>query len=128
AADAQHTAEQTGEHPDEEQRPQTRWAGTTRVVRRGCHAAGYVCTIVRARRFRSPMSAPTGDFPRFSPTELDRRRRALAEVMERAGVDDLLLYGHNRTGTAVQWISEWPVTQEAALLFRPGETDVLLVQ
>lgn len=74
------------------------------------------------------MSAPTGDFPRFSPTELDRRRRALAEVMERAGVDDLLLYGHNRTGTAVQWISEWPVTQEAALLFRPGETDVLLVQ
>lgn len=48
--------------------------------------------------------------------------------METAGVDHLVLYGANRVGSAVQWISEWPATQEAALVLTPGLQDVLLVQ
>jgi Xaa-Pro aminopeptidase len=67
-------------------------------------------------------------FPRFSPGELQRRRQAMLEVMERAGVAHLVAYGSERTGSAVQWLSEWPVTREAALVLTPGEPLRLLVQ
>lgn len=38
-----------------------------------------------------------------------------------------LVYGAERAGTAVQWLTGWPVTREAALVFSPGERDVLYV-
>jgi len=69
-----------------------------------------------------------GDYPHFSPAEMIQRRRKLEEVMDDAGVDLVLAYGWGRVGTAVQWISEWPVTQEAALIIGRGEQDILLVQ
>jgi Xaa-Pro dipeptidase len=69
-----------------------------------------------------------GQYPHFSDAEMSARRRAMEKTMEEAGVDYLVAYGSGRVGTAVQWISEWPVTQEAALLFSPGERDILLVQ
>jgi len=67
-------------------------------------------------------------YPRFSSAEMTRRRSALEEMMGESGVDLLVIYGSNRVGTAVEWVSEWPVTQEAVLIFAPGEQDVLLVQ
>ncbi|MFP3913261.1 MAG: M24 family metallopeptidase [Actinomycetota bacterium] len=67
-------------------------------------------------------------YPRFSAEEMGRRRRAVEAMMERAGVDHLVAYGAGRVGSAVQWLSEWPVTQEAALFVTPGREDVLLVQ
>jgi Xaa-Pro dipeptidase len=69
-----------------------------------------------------------GDYPQFSSEEMTRRRDRIAEVMDDVGADLLVAYGAGRVGTAVQWISEWPVTQEAALIFSPGEEDILLVQ
>ena len=69
-----------------------------------------------------------GDYPRFSPAEMTRRRRNLEEVMDDTGVEHVLAYGWGRVGAAVQWISEWPVTQEAALILSPGEEDILFVQ
>jgi Xaa-Pro dipeptidase len=69
-----------------------------------------------------------GDYPRFSAAEMAQRRAKLEEVMDDAGVDHVLAYGWGRVGAAVQWISEWPVTQEAGLLVRPGEQDILFVQ
>lgn len=48
--------------------------------------------------------------------------------MAAADVTHLLAYGSSGVGGAVQWISEWPATHEAALLLTPGDTDVLLVQ
>ena len=67
-------------------------------------------------------------FPRFSEGELQRRRQAVLEVMDTAGVSHLIAYGSERTGSAVQWLSEWPVTREAALVVTPGEPLHLLVQ
>lgn len=69
-----------------------------------------------------------GDYPHFSPAEMTRRRERLEEVMDDFGVDLLVAYGGDRVGTAVHWISEWPVTREAALVVSPGEQDILLVQ
>lgn len=43
------------------------------------------------------------------------------------GIGAALVYGADRSGTAVQWLTGWPVTREAALVFAPGEQDVLYV-
>jgi Xaa-Pro aminopeptidase len=55
-------------------------------------------------------------FPRFSDEELDRRRRAIDDLVEERRLDDVLVYGTNRFGSAVQWLSEWPVSREQDLL------------
>lgn len=57
-----------------------------------------------------------------------RRRAGLEAEMDRAGVGQLLVYGAARNGGAVQWLSQWPVTQEAALVWAPGEEAVLFVE
>lgn len=69
-----------------------------------------------------------GAYPRFSAAEMTRRRLALHEVMERRGVGHALLYGAERAGSAVPWLTGWPVTREAAVLVTPGEPDLLFVQ
>jgi Xaa-Pro aminopeptidase len=53
-----------------------------------------------------------------------RRHEALAAV---ADVDHVLVYGANRSGTAVGWLTRWPVTREAIVVVTPGERDVLYV-
>jgi Xaa-Pro aminopeptidase len=67
-------------------------------------------------------------YPRFSDAEMTRRQRAIFETMDTAGVSHLVVYGADRSGTAVPWLIEWPTTQEAALLITPGERPLLLVQ
>ena len=42
-------------------------------------------------------------------------------------VDHVLVYGANRSGSAVGWLTRWPVTREALVVVTPGERDVLLV-
>jgi Xaa-Pro dipeptidase len=42
-------------------------------------------------------------------------------------VDHLLIYGANRFGTAVGWLTRWPVTREAYVVVTPGERDILFV-
>ncbi|MGH8947005.1 MAG: M24 family metallopeptidase [Acidimicrobiia bacterium] len=69
-----------------------------------------------------------GGYPHFSAAEMARRREAMERVMEEAGVDLLVAYGAGGVGAAVQWISEWPATHEAALMVSPDEQDILLVQ
>lgn len=76
----------------------------------------------------TPSPADRDDFPRFSDAEIQRRRETLAQLMEAEGVDQLLLYGANKAGSAVEWLSEWPVTTEAALLIDTDGEDVLMVQ
>ncbi|MEX0863952.1 MAG: hypothetical protein WD269_03655 [Acidimicrobiia bacterium] len=67
-------------------------------------------------------------YPRFSEKELARRRQSIVELMGSAGVSHLVAYGAERVGSAVPWLTEWPVTTEAVLLFTPEETPRLLVQ
>jgi Xaa-Pro dipeptidase len=66
-------------------------------------------------------------YPRFSEAEMERRHEALAEVMQEHGVDHVLAFGANRSGTAIGWLTRWPVTREAVVIVTPGEPDVLLV-
>jgi Xaa-Pro dipeptidase len=66
-------------------------------------------------------------FAGFSTEEMARRRRALEGVMEAEGVDHVVLYGANRSGSAVSWLTGWPVTREAHVLVTRREPDVLLV-
>jgi Xaa-Pro dipeptidase len=56
-----------------------------------------------------------------------RRREALTGLLREHGADQALVYGFDRSGSAVQWLTGWPVTREAALLLRPGERDLLFV-
>jgi Xaa-Pro dipeptidase len=62
---------------------------------------------------------------RFSDAEMARRHDALAAAMDE--VDHVLVYGANRSGTAVGWLTRWPVTREAIVVVTPGERDVLYV-
>ena len=56
-----------------------------------------------------------------------RRREALAGLLAEHGVEHALVYGASHAGTAVPWLTGWPVTVEAALLFSPGERDLMFV-
>lgn len=68
------------------------------------------------------------DYPRFSDTEMARRRAAIAALLGEAGLEHLVFCGANRFGSAVQWLTGWPVTAEAVGVFTPGEPDALFVQ
>ncbi|HLM08202.1 MAG TPA: M24 family metallopeptidase [Thermoleophilaceae bacterium] len=66
-------------------------------------------------------------YPRFSDAEMARRRGALAGELETVEAGHALVYGANRSGPAVGWLTRWPVTREALCVFTPGERDLLLV-
>jgi Xaa-Pro dipeptidase len=64
----------------------------------------------------------------FSRSEMRRRREAFGREMERSGTPYALVYGANRSGSAVSWLTGWPVTREALLIVAPEpDGDVLLV-
>ncbi len=67
------------------------------------------------------------EYPRFSADEMKRRRAAVEAVLAEAGADHLLFYGAARVGGSVQWLTQWPVTAEAAGIFTPGKADTLFV-
>ena len=66
-------------------------------------------------------------YPRFSESEMRRRRRDLGAAMADRGVDHLIVYGANRFGSAIAWLTGWPVTRQALCVFSPGTRDLLLV-
>jgi Xaa-Pro dipeptidase len=68
------------------------------------------------------------DYPRFSDAEMARRRAAIETLLDEAGLDHLVYCGANRFGSAVQWLTGWPVTAEAVGVFTPGNPDALFVQ
>jgi Xaa-Pro dipeptidase len=67
------------------------------------------------------------EFPRFSAAEMARRRDAIAGAMREAEVDHVLIYGVNRTGNIIQWLTQWPVLTEAAGVHTPGKRDCLYI-
>ncbi|MGA8817821.1 MAG: M24 family metallopeptidase [Xanthobacteraceae bacterium] len=68
------------------------------------------------------------EYPHFSDAEMARRRTAIAALLKEAGADHLIFCGANRFGSAVQWLTGWPVTTEAVGVFTPGEADAMFVQ
>jgi Xaa-Pro aminopeptidase len=69
----------------------------------------------------------TEPYPRFGDGEMLRRRAALEAVMAEHDVAHVLVYGANRFGSAVGWLTRWPVTREALVVVSPGERDALFV-
>jgi Xaa-Pro aminopeptidase len=68
------------------------------------------------------------EYPCFSDAEMARRRAAVADLLKEAAADHLIFCGANRFGSAVQWLTGWPVTTEAVGVFTPDEADAMFVQ
>jgi Xaa-Pro dipeptidase len=61
------------------------------------------------------------EYPRFSEKEYARRHKALEALMQKNSLDTMLIVTENRSGNATQWVTGWPGTVEAFVVFRPGE-------
>jgi Xaa-Pro dipeptidase len=68
------------------------------------------------------------EYPHFSDGEMARRRKAVEDLLKQSDLDHLVFCGANRFGSAVQWLTGWPVTTEAVGVFTPGEADAMFVQ
>ncbi|HET9422887.1 MAG TPA: M24 family metallopeptidase [Nocardioides sp.] len=71
--------------------------------------------------------AVTDGHPHFSAEEMQRRHEVLLDAAGEAGVSRVLSVGSNRNGTAVQWLTGWPVTRDGFVLTEAGRPDTLLV-
>jgi Xaa-Pro aminopeptidase len=67
------------------------------------------------------------EYPRFSAAEMARRRAAIAALMAQNNADHLVYCGANRVGSAVPWLTQWPVTAEAVGVLSPGRRDALFI-
>ena len=67
------------------------------------------------------------DYPRFSRSEIEQRRKLLLEAASREGVDQVVVREAGRAGSAIQWLTGWPVSHEAVLVLTPGDTPALFV-
>jgi Xaa-Pro dipeptidase len=61
------------------------------------------------------------EYPRFSDAEYSRRHKALGALMQKHGLDHLLAITDHRSGNAPQWVTGWPGTVQAYVVFKPGE-------
>jgi Xaa-Pro aminopeptidase len=68
------------------------------------------------------------EYPRFSAAEMRRRRSAIEDLLKETDLDHLVYCGANRFGSAVQWLTGWPVTTEAVGVLTPGQPDAMFVQ
>ena len=100
-----------------------------------------VCTVAN-ENFDSPgrtMSYPNLEDPkakallampfgRFSDQEFLRRRQALAKIAAAHDCDAILVCGEERAGTGVCWLTGWPTSTKAVVLFQPHAQDVLFIE
>jgi Xaa-Pro dipeptidase len=66
-------------------------------------------------------------YPHFSDGEMTRRIAAIDQCLGQADAGHLIAYGAERSGSAIAWLTGWPVTREAVLIHSPGERPLLLV-
>jgi Xaa-Pro aminopeptidase len=68
------------------------------------------------------------EYPRFSAGEMARRRATIEALLAELELDHLVYCGANRFGSAVQWLTGWPVTAEAVGVLSAKIPDALFVQ
>jgi Xaa-Pro dipeptidase len=68
------------------------------------------------------------DYPTFSDQEMARRHKAIQSLMDQERVDALLVYGSGRYSSDVYWLTDWPCSREAYVLFQSGKEPVVLMQ
>jgi Xaa-Pro aminopeptidase len=62
----------------------------------------------------------------FSAAEMDRRGEAFRAELSRRDLSFAFVYGANRSGGAVPWLTGWPVTREALVLLGARRADDVL--
>ncbi len=72
----------------------------------------------------TPMTR-AGGLPHFSAEEYARRRAAVDGLADEHGVEALVLYGSQGADLGVQYLTGWPATREAWLVYRPGAEPAL---
>jgi Xaa-Pro dipeptidase len=68
------------------------------------------------------------DYPTFSDQEMARRHNAIQSLMNQEEVEGLLVYGSGRYSSDVYWLTDWPCSREAYVLFQTGKEPVVLMQ
>jgi len=68
------------------------------------------------------------DYPTFSDQEMARRHQAFYGLMERESLDAVLVYGTGRYSSDVYWLTDWPCSREAYVLFQNRREPVVLMQ
>src|SRR5262249_15271999 len=89
-----------------------------------------------SRHFLAPTANYSGgvfmrqhsDYPNFSDAEIQRRHRAIDDLMAQESVDGVLFYGSGRYASDIYWLSDWPSSREAYLLMQAGQEPVILMQ
>ena len=62
------------------------------------------------------------EYPTFSDAEFARHRKAFEAAMEHRGVRHVIIRGALKVGPSIQWLTGWPVTAEAVIVYSIGET------
>jgi Xaa-Pro aminopeptidase len=57
-----------------------------------------------------------------------RRHQAFYDLMQRESLDAVLVYGTGRYSSDVYWLTDWPCSREAYVLFQNGKDPVVLMQ
>lgn len=68
------------------------------------------------------------EYPTFSDGEIASRHAKVDALMDEARIDALLLYGTGRFANEIYWLTDWPGSREAYVLFQTGEEPVVLTQ
>ena len=68
------------------------------------------------------------DYPTFSDQEITRRHQAIQQLIDQEALDALLVYGTGRYSSDVYWLTDWPCSREAYVLFQNGKEPVVLMQ
>ncbi len=67
-------------------------------------------------------------FPRFSDAEMAGRHAKADAFMEAQGVDALLVFGSGRFASEVYWLTDWPGSREAYVVFQKGRAPAVMLQ
>ena len=81
--------------------------------------------VLNEPAIKAMLAQPYG---RFSDAEFARRRVALTTVLQANTCDAILVCGEQRSGSGPCWLTGWPTTTEATVLFMPGEPDMMWVE
>ena len=68
------------------------------------------------------------EYPTFSDQEMATRHKKIESLMDQEQVDALLVYGTGRYSSDVYWLTDWPCSREAYVLFQNGQDPVVLMQ
>ena len=84
--------------------------------------------LLAERLTESQMRVIEQEFPRFSNSEMDQRRRLIKDWLNKYDLDHIILYGAYWAGNSVVYFTGWPVTAEAAVLFSNDIKPIMYVQ